>query len=608
MAVSFYETLKRTHHCGQLRAEDVGSRVLLCGWVSSCRDHGGVIFVNLRDREGLTQVVFDPAADAERATLARSLHNEWVISVAGEVGPRGEGRVNPKMPTGQIEVIGDSLAVLSEAKPVPFDPDAPEQTAEQTRLQYRYIDLRRPEMIRNLRVRHQICQAMRRVLDKRGFIEIETPFLTKSTPEGARDFLVPSRFQPGTFYALPQSPQLFKQLLMVSGLDKYYQIVRCFRDEDLRADRQPEFTQLDVEMSFATEADVMEVTNAVMREICRMAGKTFPAEVPVLSYAEAMDKYGTDAPDMRFEMFLRDVSAIVAGCGFKVFAYAVAGGGVVRALCALGGAKLSRKQLDGYTAYAGEIGAKGLIWCKAAKGGLTGGSAKFFDEATQTALREALGAADGDVLMFVADKPAIANKVLAALRCRLGRELKLIDKDSLAWCWVRDFPLVQWSEDQQRWLSPHHPFTSPRPEDLDKLQTDPGSVLSRAYDIILNGEELAGGSIRIHRPQVQQRVFELLGISPTQAQLRFGFFLDALRYGAPPHGGIAFGLDRVVMMMVGAESLREVIAFPKTLSGACPLTGAPAEADPEQLAELQIRLTGAAAPQPPKPAEPEAGP
>ncbi len=590
MTDSLDQTLRRTHDCGSLRIGDAGQRVRLCGWVRSYRDHGGIVFVDVRDREGITQIVFDPSDGPERHALARGLRSEWVVSVGGKVRPRGPERVNPKLPTGEIEVVADDLAVLNRAEALPFDPETTDPVAEETRLRYRYLDMRNPQMARNLRMRHQICRAMRTVLDQRGFIEIETPFLTKSTPEGARDFLVPSRLQLGSFYALPQSPQLFKQILMVAGMDKYYQIVRCFRDEDLRADRQPEFTQLDLEMSFAAEVDVMEVTNAVFREICRVAEKPFPQEVPVLSYAEAMDRYGIDRPDVRFAMLLRDVSEIVRGCGFQVFADALAAGGLVKALAAPGGARFTRKEIDNYAAYVGGFGAKGLTWCKVEEGGFAGGAAKFLDATAQAALREALGAKAGDILFFVADRLAGANKALAALRSRLGVDLKLYAPDQFAWCWVRGFPLVEWNEQEGRWDSMHHPFTSPVPEDLDKIESAPGEVRSRAYDIVLNGVELGGGSIRIHRPEVQQRIFQLLGVSEEQAQLRFGFFLEALRYGAPPHGGIALGLDRIVMMMVGGESLREVIAFPKTQRGTCPLTDAPAPADEKQLTELGIRV------------------
>ena len=593
MAESFDEALKRTHHCGQLRAGDVGTHVRLCGWVRSYRDHGGVVFIDLRDREGVTQIVFDPSDNEANHALARAVRNEWVISAAGTVRPRGEDRINPKLPTGEIEVIADDLVVLNKSKTVPFAPDAEESknVAEEMRLRYRYIDLRRPEMARNIRLRHAICQAMRRVLDEKGFIEVETPFLTKSTPEGARDFLVPSRLQLGDFYALPQSPQLFKQILMVAGLDKYYQIVRCFRDEDLRADRQPEFTQLDVEMSFATEADVRDMTNQVFREICRVCDKPFPDDVPLMPYSEAMDRYGIDRPDMRFEMLLSDVSDIVGSTDFKVFTGAIERGGVVKGLCAPGGAKFTRKQIDEYAAYVADFGAKGLAWCKVAEGGFAGGTAKFLDESVQASLRERFGANDGDILFFAADQPDAANKALAALRSKLGKDLELYGPDDFAWCWVVDFPLLEWNADENRWDSPHHPFTAPRPEDMDKVAAgEPAGVVSRAYDIILNGTELAGGSIRIHDPRIQQKVFSMLGISDEEARSRFGFFLRALEYGAPPHGGIAFGLDRVVMLMVGADSLREVIAFPKTQRGQCLLTDAPSHVDEPQLRELGIRL------------------
>ena len=589
------EALKRTHTCGQLRLADVGRNVRLCGWVRSYRDHGGVVFIDLRDREGITQIVFDlPEKDSpsavERYATARALRDEWVISVSGTVRPRGTDRENPKLPTGQVEVLGHSLTVLNRSDTAPFQPDEFSTVSEEMRLQYRYIDLRRPEMTRALRLRHQICRAMRTVLDEAGFVEVETPFLTKSTPEGARDFLVPSRLQKGTFYALPQSPQLFKQILMVSGLEKYYQIVRCFRDEDLRADRQPEFTQLDLEMSFCSEPDVMDVTTRVMRTICKLARKPFPDNVPVITYAEAMERYGIDRPDMRFGLLLHDVSAAVKACPFKVFADALANGGVVKGLCVPGGAKFTRKEIDLYTVYLAEYGAKGLAWTKLENGAFAGGAAKFFPPEMQARLREIFSAGDGDILLFIADSPAAANKVLAALRSRLGKDLKLYGEDAFAWCWVVDFPLLEYSQEEKRWASMHHPFTSPRPEDLDKLETDPGAVKARAYDIVCNGTELGGGSIRIHRPDVQRRVFKVLGIDEASAAERFGFLLDALRFGAPPHGGVALGLDRIVMIMVGGASLRDVIAFPKTQRGACPLTGAPSFVDDKQLAELDIKV------------------
>ena len=595
MAAISDDVLKRSHTCGQLRDSDIDSEVQLCGWVRSYRDHGGVVFVDLRDREGITQVVFDLPTDDDPAsqtmyTLARALRNEWVISVTGKVRHRGEDRINPKLPTGQIEVLGKSLTLLNKSDTVPFEPDEFQEVAEETRLKYRYVDLRRTALTEALILRHRICKTMRDALDGRGFLEIETPFLTKSTPEGARDFLVPSRLQQACFYALPQSPQLFKQILMIGGLDKYYQIVRCFRDEDLRADRQPEFTQLDMEMAFATETDIIEVITDLMRQVCQLAGRPFPDEVPHISYAEAQDKYGIDRPDMRFEMLLKDVSDAVSECGFKVFTETVANGGVVKALAVPGGAAFTRKIIDGYTDYAKEFGAKGLAWCKLEDGAFTGTPAKFLDDALQAKLRELCGANDGDVLFFMADKVDVANKVLAALRSKLGADLNLYSPDDFKFCWVVDWPLVEWNEDQQRWDSLHHPFTSPRPEDMETFVDDPGAAKARAYDIVCNGVELGGGSIRIHDSEVQAKVFGLLGISADEAQERFGFLLDALRFGAPPHGGLALGLDRIVMMMCGASSLRDVIAFPKTQRGTCPLTDGPSVVDDKQLAELDLKV------------------
>ncbi|KKN80098.1 hypothetical protein LCGC14_0333870 [marine sediment metagenome] len=487
-------------------------------------------------------------------------------------------------------MLGASLTLLNRSDTVPFEPDEFGNVAEETRLKYRYIDLRRPALAQALVLRHKVCKTMRDVLDAKGFLEIETPFLTKSTPEGARDFLVPSRMQQGEFYALPQSPQLFKQILMIGGLDKYFQIVRCFRDEDLRADRQPEFTQLDVEMAFVCEDDIIDMTTDVLRAVCALADRPFPDEVRRISYAEAMDAYGTDRPDMRYEMLLHDVGEIVADCEFKVFSGAVASGGLVKALAAPGGGAFTRKVIDGYTDFAIEYGAKGLAWCKLADGAFTGTPAKFLSQPVQAKLREVCGASDGDIIFFVADTPAKTNRVLGALRNKLGADMNLYDDRAFAWCWVTDWPLVEWNEDQQRWDSLHHPFTSPRPEDVEKLDSDPGSATARAYDIVCNGVELGGGSIRIHNSGVQQKMFSLLGISAEDAQDRFGFLLDALRFGAPPHGGIALGLDRIVMMLCGAASLREVIAFPKTQRGTCPLTDAPAAVDDKQLAELNLKI------------------
>jgi aspartyl-tRNA synthetase len=587
--------LKRTHNCGQLRLEDAGTKVVLAGWVQSYRDHGNLVFFDLRDREGLTQLVFDPERAPGPHQLARTVRCEWVVAAAGLVRPRGEGLENPKLATGQIEVLVEKLEVLNMAKTPPFELDAATKTNEETRLTYRYIDLRRSEMQQRLKVRHRVTTLARQYFDKLGFWEIETPMLAKSTPEGARDFLVPSRLVRNCFYALPQSPQLFKQILMVSGVDKYFQIVRCFRDEDPRADRQAEFTQIDVEMSFADTEDVIDVHSRLVARIWKeVLGIDVKLPMRRLTYAEAMADYGTDRPDLRFGLKLKDISDIAKQSAFKVFTSCVENGGVVKGLCAPAGETYSRSDIEKTLAgIVTDFGAKGLAWFKVKMEGgaptLIGGLGKFFSSELQRQLVERFEAEDGDVLLFVADKEAIANKALAPLRCRIGKDLKLYDPKSFEFLWVVDFPLFEWNEDEKRYDSLHHPFTAPAPEDLPKLDSDPAHIRSQAYDIVVNGSEIGGGSVRIHRPEVQQKVFDLLNISRQQAEDRFGFFLKALDYGAPPHGGIAFGLDRLVMLLTGTDNIRDVIAFPKTQRGQCLLTDAPSEVDQKQLDELNLR-------------------
>jgi len=585
--------LKRTHTCGELRTEHTGKEVVLAGWVQHWRDHGGLAFIDLRDRYGLTQIVFHPERDPDLHRRARQLRGEYVVAVKGAVVPRPEGTVNPKLATGEVEVEAMDMDLLNVAETPPFEVADDVQAGPELRMKYRYLDLRRPRMQRNLLIRHRVAKVIRDYFAADGFLEIETPVLTKSTPEGARDYLVPSRVQPGSFYALPQSPQLFKQILMIGGCDRYAQIVRCYRDEDLRANRQSEFTQLDVEMSFVDEEDVLGMTDGLMQVLFKeIVGRDLPLPLPRMPHEEAMRRFGSDKPDLRFGLELVDISDVAAECGFKVFAGAVASGGCVRGLRAPAAAEAySRKDLDELTAFAGEFGAKGLAWLKVTGGALTSPIAKFFDGAAQAAVITRLEARDGDLLLFVADKPAVAAAALGALRTRLGRELGLINSDEFNLLWVVDFPLFGWDEEEQRVDPEHHPFSAPRPEDLDRLEDDPLSVRGRLYDLVLNGEEIASGSIRIHQREVQERVFRLLGIGPEEAQQRFGFFLDALKYGAPPHGGIAFGFDRIVSLFCGEEAIREVIPFPKTQRGVCPLTGAPALVDEAQLRELGLRLT-----------------
>ncbi|HAL44779.1 MAG: aspartate--tRNA ligase [Planctomycetes bacterium GWF2_42_9] len=590
--------LKRTHNCGQLRIEDAGKTVNLAGWVDSYRDHGNLVFIDLRDREGLTQLVFDPQAQPEMHKLSRDLRCEYVIATSGLVRPRGESLENPKLATGRIEVLIDKLEILNVAETPIFELQNAESVAEDTRLKYRYLDLRRPKMQNRLKVRHKVTKVARDFFDSKGFWEIETPFLGKSTPEGARDFLVPSRLCQGSFYALPQSPQLFKQVLMVSGVDKYFQIVRCFRDEDPRADRQAEFTQIDVEMSFVEEEEVITVHEQLMAAIWKeILGVEIKLPIRRMTYQQAIDEYGIDRPDLRFDMKLKDISDIAAQSQFKVFTDTVQKGGIVKGLCAVGGGvKFSRNDIEKtLTGVVQDFGAKGLAWFKVAKdeqgnADLSSNLAKFFTPEQRQAIIAKFDAKVDDLLLFVADKPAQTNKALAPLRLKVGRDLGLIDDNKYELVWVIDFPLFDWNEKENRLDSLHHPFTAPVPEDLHKLDTDPGHIRSQAYDIVVNGSEIGGGSIRIHQPEVQAKVFDLLKISREQAKDRFGFFLDALKFGAPPHGGIAFGLDRLVMFLTGTDNIRDVIAFPKTQKGQCLLTDAPSSVEQAQLDELNLRV------------------
>ncbi len=586
------EGLERTHSCGELRLADAGREVVLMGWVQRRRDHGGLIFVDLRDRGGLTQVVFNPEVNPDTHNKAGVLRDEFVLAVRGVVNPRPPEMINPNLPTGEIEVRVSELRLLNSAKTPPFElEDYRVDISEALRLKYRYLDLRRPSVMKNILFRHRAAQVVRRFLNGEGFIEVETPILTKSTPEGARDYLVPSRVQPGQFFALPQSPQLFKQLLMIGGLDRYYQLCRCFRDEDLRADRQPEFTQIDIEMAFITEADVIRVVEGMMAALFQeLLGVEAPLPFPRLTYRECLDRFGLDKPDLRFGLELQDLTDLVADTQFRQFREVVDQGGVVKALNGPGLSRLSRKELDELIDLAGVYGARGLAWVKVQKDGWQSPLAKYFPEFVKDAINQRLAAREGDLILLVADLPLVACTALGQVRLHLGQKEGLIPENVHRLVWVLDFPLMEYDAGLGRWSSMHHPFTAPVHADMPLLATDPGKVRARAYDLVLNGVEIGGGSIRINRRDVQQQVFQALGISPPEAEEKFGFLLEALEYGAPPHGGVAFGFDRLVALFCGAKSIREVIAFPKTQKAACLVTKAPSPVDLEQLLELGLRL------------------
>ncbi|MGB9781319.1 aspartate--tRNA ligase [Caldanaerobacter sp.] len=583
--------LKRTHMCGEITVEDVGKSVVVMGWVNSRRDHGGLVFIDLRDRTGIVQVVFNEQVSKEAFEKVQSVRNEYVLAVEGEVVKRLPENVNPKIPTGEIEIYAKNLKILSKSDTPPFPIEDRSNVSEAVRLKYRYLDLRRPSMQRNLITRFKLTQAVREFLNDNGFIEIETPMLIKSTPEGARDYLVPSRIYPGKFYALPQSPQIFKQLLMIAGFDRYYQIARCLRDEDLRADRQPEFTQIDIEMSFVEVEDVLDINEKMIKHVFkRVLDVDLDIPFKKLTYQEAMERFGTDKPDLRFGMELKDLSDILKESEFNVFKNALKNGGSIRGINVKGAASMTRKQLDELVEFAKNFGAKGLLWMQVLEGEVKSPATKFLTEGELTKILERLEAEVGDLLLIVADKDDIVFDTLGHLRIEMAKRFNLIDESKYEFVWVVDFPLLEYDEEEKRYVAKHHPFTSPRDEDIDLLEKEPLKVRAKAYDIVLNGTEIGGGSIRIHDTELQKRMFKVLGFTEEEAWKKFGFLMEAFKYGAPPHGGIAYGLDRLAMIMTGSDTIRDVIAFPKTQNAVCLMSDAPSEVSEKQLKELHIKI------------------